>query len=272
MQAPSFFKMNLPSGKSLAATGLLMAMILSATQAAATDIKVLACPIYRDANLMRVAGCWLVDDPLTGIRYDVSDTVSRPDWNYAVLVEGRLAKDTNGGCGGLRLESLRTSVMYDMPCTRHMLPADGYSGRDRYRAARNVQPTHALRPEIAKPHTDKSFYLYYDFNKSFGIYQYDDYLLDVAIHHIRSVKPARIIVTGYADTRKQIVSGTEISETEQIARDRAEMTVESLIRLGVKPEMIEMRIAVDSQPIDDEGADGLPDQSRRRSEIRVLMN
>jgi hypothetical protein len=100
------------------------------------------------------------------------------------------------------------------------------------------------------------------------VYQYGDYLLDQAAHWIRRAKPARLIVTGYAATGPELVSGTTIVERPEVARERADTVALSLSRLF--PELpIETRAVVGARPNDHADADGLPWQSQRRVEIRA---
>ena len=119
--------------RKLAATLLALAAPLAA-QAAETGelVRYIACPVYRDADSGRKSGCWLADDPASGERWDVSLSPHKPDWNFAVLVEGRVADAIPDACGARVLDAVRTSRLYDQPCTRHMVPTEGYPGR-RYR-------------------------------------------------------------------------------------------------------------------------------------------
>ena len=126
------------------------------------------------------------------------------------------------------------------------------------------------RPAPQPPFTEKSFYLLYDFNRDFMVYQLDDYLFDQAITYIRGVKPKKIVVTGYAATKPATVSGNGIAETADIARRRAESVTEALIRMGIDRKAIETRWKSGAEPAEVPGADGLAEPSRRRVEIRVM--
>ena len=133
-----------------------------------------------------------------------------------------------------------------------MLPAEAYKGKPFVLPPRNVRPVSEARPAVQPPFTERSFYLLYDFNRDFIVYQLDDYLLDQAITYIRGVKPKKIIVTGYAAMTPETVSGRKIAETVDIAKRRAQSITEALVRLGVDPKIIETswksRIRTRSQP------------------------
>ena len=89
---------------------------------------------------------------------------------------------------------------------------------------------------------------------------------------LRVAKPKKIIITGYAATRAETVSGRTIAERPEVARERAEATALSLRRLGFGDDVLELRWKTGSEPIDEPDADGLPDQSRRRVEIHAMLN
>jgi hypothetical protein len=229
-----------------------------------------ACPIYRDTDSGRKSGCWLADDPATGRRYDISRGPTKPDWNHAVLVEGQSVSGAASPCGGLVLEPVRTSILPD-PCPRRMLPAEGFKGNRFALPARNVAPMSVARPVPPPPYADRAFHLVYDFDKAFIVYQLDDYLLDEAITWIRAARPKRIVVTGWAAAEPVVVSGRTLAERAEVARERADTVVESLVRLGVSRSIIEVRWRADAQPAPVPGADGLAEPSRRRVDIETLQ-
>jgi hypothetical protein len=249
---------------------LAVALLAMAAPVLSEQQRFIACPIYRDADAGRKSGCWLVDEPTSGQRYDVSPAPTKPDWNYEVLVEGEVAAKQDNACGGVVLNPVRVSVLPG-PCTRHMLPAEGFPGRVFVLPKRNIQPLNVPRPPPPLPHTDRTFYQFYDFNKSFLVYQLDDYFLDQAIAYIRGVTLRKVVVTGFAATGPATVSGRELAEDPAIARARAENTAESLRRLGVKEEQLEVRWRGKSTPVSVEDADELSEASRRRVEIAVYV-
>jgi outer membrane protein OmpA-like peptidoglycan-associated protein len=247
------------------------ALLAGAAQAATDELRFITCPIYRDADAGRKSGCWLADDLASGTRYDVSLAPSKPDWNREVLVEGRVAATPGeSACGGIVLDAVRTSVL-EAPCPRHMLPAEGFPGRRFVLPARNIQPLAIARTPPPGPFTNRSFHLFYDFDRDFLIYQYDDYLLDQAVAWIRAARPKRIVVTGWAATEGSDVSGRSIAESPEIARSRAEAIAESLYRLGVSREIVDVRWRRDAKPLAVPEADGLTEPSRRRVDIDVEM-
>lgn len=255
----------------LAAVLLATTAGLAAAASAAEELRFVSCPVFRDVDAGRKSGCWLADDPATGRRYDVGNAPTKPDWNFAVLVEGRVAADQPDACGGVVLEPVRVSVLHGESCTRHLLPAEGHTGRRFVLPTRNVRPLTEARPVPPRPWTDRTVSLVFDFDRSFGVYQLDDYLLDQAIAYIRAVKPARIVVTGYAATDPVVVSGRTLAERPEVAADRAALVHESLLRLGVAPQIIEVRTRTGAQPAPVEGADGLAEPSRRRVDIEIRM-
>ena len=109
----------------------------------------------------------------------------------------------------------------------------------------------------------------FDFDKAFVVYQLDDYLLDQAITYIRAARPREVVVTGWAATDPTEVSGRRLAEDPGIARVRAEQIREALIRLGVRPEMIQVKWRTGATPTAADGADGLIEPSRRRVDIEV---
>jgi hypothetical protein len=251
---------------------LLMLAAPLAAQAAETRelVRFIACPTYRDADSGRKSGCWLADDPVTGKRWDVSQSPYKPDWNFAILVEGRVAAAATDVCGGAVLDPVRTSRLMDRPCTRHMLPAEGYPGRRYKLQGRYIDPVSVARPVPPGPYAERTFPVYFEFGNDFLIYQYDDYLLDKAATWIKAAKPKKVVVTGHAATAPEMVSGERLAERPVVARERAEMVAETLVRL--MPDLkVEARWQTASQPIEESEADGIPGQSQRRVDIRAVF-
>lgn len=236
----------------------------------ADEIRFTSCPIYRDTDAGRKSGCWLTDDHASGTRYDVSKAPTKPDWNYPVLVEGNVAATQDQACGGITLDPVRVSVL-EGSCPRHLLPAESYPGRVFVLPKRNVQPTSQVRTPPPPPYRNSTFSLFFDFNSSFIVYQYDDYLLDQAITWIRAAQPRRIMVTGYADTGVQTVSGQKIAERAELAQLRAEKIQQALIRLGIDQRIIKTSWSTRPEASVAEGADGLNWPSRRRVDISAEL-
>ena len=245
----------------------VLALSLASPGNAAEPLRFVTCPVYRDTDAGLKSGCWLATDPATGTQWDVTMSPYKPDWNFAVLVEGVAAEDVSQPCGGPTLDPVRTSRL-ETPCTRHMLPAEGLPGRKFVLPARNIRPLASPPALPPGPYTDRTFTLFFELDRAFVVYQYGDYLLDQAAHWIRGAKPARLIVTGYAATEPEVVSGTTIAERPEVARERAETVALSLGRLV--PELpIETRAEIGAHAHGHADADGIPWQSQRRVEIRA---
>lgn len=252
---------------------LFMIAMAAPISAQANDVgqlvRFVSCPIYRDTDAGRKSGCWLADDRETGMRWDVTQSPHKPDWNFAILVEGRVSGEGGNPCGARILDPVRTSILPDR-CPRHILPPEDYTGRKFTLPRRNNSPVGSPRMKMAGPFAERTFNIYFEFDRDFMIYQYSDWLIDQAASWIESAKPKHIIVTGFAATKPVTVSGSEYAESATIAKSRAEMVSETLLRL--QPTLsIETRWETDSEAIDDPEADGLPDQSKRRVEILVLF-
>ncbi|MBN9143932.1 MULTISPECIES: hypothetical protein [unclassified Novosphingobium] len=246
------------------------ALVAPLSAAAAETVRFIACPIYRDADSGKKSGCWLSDDPATGVRYDVSLSPHKPDWNYAVMVEGIVTAAPTTPCGGMVLDAVRTSRLYDTPCTRHMLPAEGFPGRRFVLPKRNITPSSVARPVPPGPYAERVFPVYFEFGNDFLIYQYGDYLIEQAGNWINAAHPKKLIVTGFAAMQPEVISGRAMAEPAELAAQRAETIAETLRRL--MPGMpIETAADTSGSATQDKDADGLPSQSRRRVEIRALF-
>lgn len=233
-------------------------------------VQFVACPVYRDTDAGRKSGCWLAQDPATGQRWDVSLSPHKPDWNHAVLVEGRVSDAGDEACGDPVLDAVRTSRLLDVPCPRHMIPAEGYPGRVYRLQGRYVNPIAAPRETPEGPFSERVFPVYFEFDQEFLLYQYDDFLIDRAVSWLDAAKPRKVIVTGFAATAVQEVSGYALAEDPQVASRRAQAVAETLRRM--LPELeIETRTSLAAQPTADEDADDIPGQSQRRAEIHALF-
>ena len=246
---------------------VLLAIFTAGEARAQEVVQFVSCPIYRDTDAGRKSGCWLADDRESGQRYDVSLSPTKPLSTRAILVEGRVTSDAKA-CGSMTLNPVRVSVL-DMSCTPKMLPAEGYPGRPFVLPRRNVRPMSEARPTPQPPFQAKTFYLFFDFNRAFIVYQLDDYFLDQTIAYIRGIHASKITVTGYAATDPLNVSGQVLAENFDIARQRAEEITKALILLGVSKDKITTEWYNASLPTDVPDADGLPDASRRRIEVLV---
>ena len=247
-----------------------LALPLSAQAAETGDlVRFVSCPVYRDADSGKKSGCWLATDPATGRRWDVSQSPYKPNWDFAVLVEGRVSAASADPCGAPVLDPVRTSILPD-PCTRHMLPAEGYKGRKFVLPPRNIQPLSVARPVPPGPYAERVFTTYFEFDRDFLVYQYDDFLIDKAVAWIKAARPRKLVVTGFAASDPETVSGRTLAERPEVARERAEAIAETLRRL-VPGLTVETKWEAGAQPTSDPDADSIPGQSQRRAEIKAVF-
>ena len=253
----------------IAALALLLLAAPAAAGPAAGDLHFIACPVYRDTDAGKKSGCWLADNREEGVRYDITPSPAKPDWNFAVLVEGRRSADQTNVCGGVVLDPVRVSVL-DEPCTRAMLPAEGFPGRRFVLPPRNVRPLYEPRKPFPQPLAPRTFSIPFSFGQSFVIYQLGDYLIDEAVAYAVAGHAAHVRIVGYAATDPALVSGRNIAEPLEVARARAEVAAEWMTRLGVPASRIDVSWRGEAQPADIPGADGLAEPSRRRVDITVV--
>jgi hypothetical protein len=247
----------------------MIAATLSAGAAQAQhQLRFIACPAYRNTDSGPKSGCWLASDPASGVQWDVSQSPYKPDWHFAVLVEGTPAGDASTQpCGAPVLDPVRTSKL-DTPCIPRLLPAEGHSGRVFVLPARNTRPLSSPPTPLRGPVANRTFSLFFEFDRSFAIYQYSDYLIDQAAQFIRATHPARLVITGYSASTPEQVSGEWIAERPEVARERAEMVALSLSRQF--PDLpMETRSVTEAAVNNHPDADGIPGQSQRRVEIAV---
>jgi hypothetical protein len=242
--------------------------MLTANAHAQESVRFIDCPTYRDTNSGLKSGCWLATDPATGVRWDISQSPYKPDWHFAVLVEGTLADAALGQpCGAPVLDPVRTSRL-ETPCNERLLPAEGFTGRVFTLPARNLRPLTSPPQAPSGPVADRTFSLFFEFDRAFTVYQYTDYLLDQAAHFIRATNPARLEITGFAASAPETISGVVMAEREDVARERAEMVALSLSRQF--PDLpMEIHTVTEAAVNDHPDADGIPGQSQRRVEIKV---
>jgi hypothetical protein len=151
-----------------------------------------------------------------------------------------------------------------------MIPAEGFPGRRYTLPRRNIGPLSVARPVPPGPYVARTFPVYFEFDKDFLVYQYDDWLIDNAVTWIRAARPKKLVVTGYAATAPETVSGVKLAERPEVAKERAETIAETMRRL-VPGLAVETKWKTAATPTDDPEADGLPWQSQRRAEIRAVF-
>lgn len=250
---------------------IALAMIIPGNALAETsgEIRFVSCPVFRDIDNGKRGGCWLSTDPASGIRYDITNNVYPPDWNYAVLVEG--VPNGEEQCGGVRLDPVRTSVLPER-CPRHILPAEGYVLDRPLLPERNVRPTLEIRVAPDWPVRDRTIRLYFELNSDFITFYHTDYMIDTIVTWIKEAKPRRLVVTGFAVTDPVEVSGQMIAERPEMAKARAEKLEEVLIRYGIDKSIIETNWDYNPAPAPgDMWADGLVEPSRRRVEVKAVF-
>lgn len=183
----------------------------------------------------------------------------------AALVEGRVAANP---CGGVVLEAARVSVL-DRPCTRHMLPAEGFPGRKFVLPDRNVRPLYASQDLPAKPWMAQSFTIPFDFDSDFITYQLSDYYLDRAVSYALDVRASRVDIIAYAATTPAYISGERLAEDRAIARSRAERVRDWFTMRGVPLGAVHIRWQDAKAPRPGPETDMLIAPSLRIVDIRI---
>ena len=245
---------------------MLLACLGPALAAEPQVVSFVACPIYRDTDLGRKSGCWLAEDPATGIRYDVTDGPTKPQIGKLSLIEGVIT-DGADTCGGVVLKPVRQAVLAEA-CPRALLPAEQYPGRRFVLPAETMRPTWVARELPPPPYATREYHLVFDYGNDFQIYQYAELLLEKISLYVKASHPKAVVVTGFAATQPYRVSGREFSEPVALAKARAAMTAESLTRLGVDRALLRIETRADPEPVAGLGTPGL-EASKRRVTVRV---
>jgi hypothetical protein len=257
--------------KALLSTTALVGTAVAATPPAAS-VTFVACPVYRDTDSGRKSGCWLATDPATGIRYDVTQSRSKPQIGREILVEGLLPPAHEPGaddpCGGTVVAPVHVSVLTST-CPSFMLPAEGHPGRRFHLDPTLVlPPSDVVRPPLPPPYPPRDWIIEFSYQSDFLQYQYSEVILDEIARYVLASHPRRVEVIGHAVTRTRVVSEHSLAEQSPLARARAEIVAEALRRLGVADTL--MHVAWNENPPAIRGDDGLPEPSRRRVDIRVI--
>lgn len=231
-------------------------------------VSFVACPVYRDTDAGVKSGCWLANDPVSGMRYDVSLGRTKPQIGREVLVEG-LVTAAADVCGGVVLEPVRVSVL-ESHCKGFIMPAEGYPSRRFVPPPEVMQPTDVPRPRPPPPYRSREFVIEFDMHSDFLAYQYSEIILEHVFQYILASEPKQVRVTGYAASRPIEVSGRHLAEDPALAEQRARMVAEALRRLGVAPSILKVEWNSDPQPAPGAPA-GLEEPSKRRVTIAVLL-
>jgi outer membrane protein OmpA-like peptidoglycan-associated protein len=250
---------------------LLLSSLAIASAAAAdapqqTVVTFVGCPIYRDTDSGRKSGCWIAEDPATGIRYDVTDGPTKPQVGKVSLFEGVITSEPNT-CGAIVLRPVRQAVL-DETCPQAIIPAEEFKGRRFILPAETIQPTWIPRALPKPPYANQEFNIVFDFGNDFHIYQYAELILEKISLYVKASKPKAVVVTGYAATRPIHVSGRELAEPIELAKSRAAATAEALTRLGVERKLIRIETQGDPKPIASLATPGL-EASKRRVTVRI---
>jgi hypothetical protein len=256
---------------------------------ATSVVTFVACPVYRDTDNGRKSGCWLATDPASGIRYDVTQSRSKPQIGREILVEGSLAASTaasakapgqvtgagqarepsaDDACGGPVVAPVHVSVL-NSSCPSFMLPAEGHPGRRFHLDPTLVlPPSDVVRDLPSPPYPPRDWVIEFSYESDFLQYQYSEVILDEIARYVVASHPRRVDVIGHAVTRARVVSGHSLAERAPLAKARAEIVAEALRRLGVGDAV--MRVSWNENPPAIHGDDGLAEPSRRRVDIRVV--
>lgn len=249
----------------LAGLALLSPALLAAAEPApGTVVTFVGCPVFRDADNGRKSGCWLANDDVSGVRYDISQGLTKPQLGREVLVEGVVAPQDNA-CGGVVLLPMRASTLASA-CSSTTLPAEGFPARRYVSPPGQVEPTSVPRTLPAGPYTRQTTTILFDFGSDFLNYQYSEPLLEKASLYARA-SHGLVRVTGFAVTEPLRASGRSLAEPLELARRRAGNVAESLRRLQVDAD----RIVVTARAAPTAKADAAApaETSRRRVEITI---
>ena len=238
--------------------------------AGAVPLRFVACPVYRDTVNARKSGCWLVTDPATGLRYDLQQAPTKPQLGQAVLVEAAVPATPQADvCGGIVLAPVRASVLAEA-CPATVIPAEGYPGKMFVLPGSVMTPNHLPQPQPQPPYVTQRFTIEFDFNDDYLRYQHAEVLLQTAVRLATRGRATRIQVTGHATTGASTVSGQRLAEGAGLARARAEMVAEALVRLGWPRDRMVVRWGDNAAPAADT-APALAEASRRRVDVEVVV-
>jgi outer membrane protein OmpA-like peptidoglycan-associated protein len=229
----------------------------------------IACPIYRDTDAGRKSGCWLADDPVSGVRYDIGAGLAKPMIGRMVLVEGITSNQPSTPCGGRVLAPVRTSVLPDR-CTRRLIAAEGFPGRPYKSPPEQLQPASVPRTLPPPPYDTKTFTIFFELGRDFLVYQYSEMILEKIMLYAKASQAKHVRIEAYAATAPFEVQGRKLSEPMQLAQARADMVAEALRRLGVPANTLTEALFGDPAPSPELESGMLPEASKRRVVITVV--
>lgn len=228
----------------------------------------IACPVYRDTDAGPKSGCWLATHDKTGIRYDVSAALTKPQLGKMVLVEG-VTSDTGNFCGGQVLQPVRVSVL-NRNCPEHLLPAEDYPSRRFSPPDERMQPLTVPRQLPEPPFENRTWSILFNFQSDFFNYQYSEVLLEKIALYIKASQARRVKVIGYSASKPYPVDGEPLREGKSLATRRADMAILALTRLGVNPAIITKSTSQNPDTVT-HYAGGLAEETRRRVDIVVSV-
>lgn len=226
------------------------ALLLAVAGVSAQEaVRFVGCPVYRDTDAGRKSGCWLVDDPASGRRFDLQQGHTKPQLGHEVLVEGLLpataeGRDDTRDCGGRVLQQPRVSVLPGR-CPAVTLPAEGHPGKAFVLPGTVMTANHLPQPLPAPPFRPSTTHIRFDHGDDYLLYQHAEVLLQDAVRLARLSGTRRIDVTGHAATQPQAVSGRVLAEPAALAEARARMVEEALVRLGWPRSQVQRTVQLD---------------------------
>ncbi len=250
---------------------LLLGPAVAFADAPQSTVTFVGCPVYRDTDAGRKSGCWLAEDPATGIRYDVTDGPTKPQVGKLSLFEGIVTNEPDT-CGGIVLRPVRQAVLEGQTCPAAIIPPEHYPGRPFVLPADVLKPTWMPRELPKPPYSNQEFHIVFDYGNDFVIYQYAELILEKISLYVKASQPKAVVITGFAATEPYEVSGQRLSEPQALATARAEMVAEALYRLGVDRKLMQLKTNVKPTVLTGLGAPTpTPEASKRRVTIQVLM-
>lgn len=198
---------------------------------AGETVRFVACPVYRDTDAGRKSGCWIGTDGATGRRYDVSDAPFKPSVGRMMLVEGETAA-TADICGGTPLAPVRVAVL-DQPCPEVIIPAEGYPSKPSVVPVDTMMaPLSVPRVLPSPPYSRQTYQVEFTFGDDRLMYQHVENIIEKAALYARASK-GRVELVATADSDGFTASGRRMREDPALAKARAAMVKEALLRLGV---------------------------------------
>ena len=221
---------------------LAIAILAWSTGAAAAPKTVVfaACPIYRDTDNGRKSGCWLGDDPASGLRFDVSDASARPWIGRLMLVEG-VESGAADVCGGRVLSPVRVSIL-EQRCPERLIPPEGHPSKPSVLPEDFIKPLYfPPRKKADPPFAQRNFEVFFDLGSDFINYQDSDTVTERAAHYALDSDARSVHVQGFADAAGFDLQGVHYAESAGLGQIRADKVDKILIGYGVAARCIDHR-------------------------------